>query len=100
MSTVIHQIVNANTYMDGNSLLGKAKEFKLPDLEFEFIEHKGLGLHGTVKLPAGLNAMEGEVIWDSFYPEVRVKAYNPYKNVQLMTRSKVLVFDSRGLATE
>ena len=100
MSTVIHQIVNANTYMDGNSLLGKAKEFKLPDLEFEFIEHKGLGLHGTVKLPAGLNAMEGEVIWDSFYPEVRAKAYNPYKNVQLMTRSNVQVFDSRGLAAE
>ena len=100
MSTVIHQIVNANTYMDGNSLLGKAKEFKLPDLEFEFIEHKGLGLHGTVKLPAGLNAMEGEVIWDSFYPEVRAKAYNPDKNVQLMTRSTVQVFDSRGLAAE
>ena len=100
MSTVIHQIVNANTYMDGNSLLGKAKEFKLPDLEFEFIEHKGLGLHGTVKLPAGLNAMEGEVIWDSFYPEVRAKAYNPYKNVQLMTRSNVQVFVSRGLAAE
>ncbi|PRI76986.1 phage major tail tube protein [Haemophilus influenzae] len=100
MSTAIHQIVNANTYMDGNSLLGKAKEFKLPDIEFEFIEHKGLGLHGTVELPAGLNAMEGEVIWGSFYPEVRAKAYNPYKNVQLMTRSNLQVFDSRGLAAE
>ena len=50
MSTAIHQIVNANVYMNGNSLLGKAKEFKLPDIEFEFIEHKGLGLHGTIKL--------------------------------------------------
>ena len=82
MSTAIHQIVNANVYMNGNSLLGKAKEFKLPDIEFEFI------------------AMEGEVIWDSFYPEVRVNAYNPYKNVQLMARSNVQVFDSRGLAAE
>ena len=26
MSTAIHQIVNANVYMNGNSLLGKAKE--------------------------------------------------------------------------
>ena len=86
--------------MDGNSLLGKAKEFKLPDLDFEFIEHKGLGLHGTVELPSGLNAMEGEVIWDSFYPEVRTRAYNPYKNVQLMARSNLQVFDSRGLAAE
>ncbi|WP_373100793.1 MULTISPECIES: phage major tail tube protein [Pasteurellaceae] len=100
MSTAINQIVNANVYIDGNSLLGKAKEFKLPDIEFEFIEHKGLGLHGTVKLPAGLNAMEGEVIWDSFYPEVRAKVYNPYKNVQLMARSNLQVFDSRGLVAE
>ena len=80
--------------------MGKAKEFKLPDLDFEFIEHKGLGLHGTVELPSGLNAMEGEVIWDSFYPEVRTRAYNPYKNVQLMARSNLQVFDSRGLAAE
>ncbi|MBF0752238.1 MULTISPECIES: phage major tail tube protein [unclassified Pasteurella] len=100
MSISINQIVNANVYINGNSLLGKAKEFKLPDLEFEFIEHKGLGLHGTIKLPTGLNAMEGEVIWDSFYPEVRVEAYNPYKNVQLMARSELQVFDARGLAAQ
>lgn len=100
MSVQINQIVNANVYMDGNSLLGKAKEFKLADLEFEFIEHKALGLHGTVKLPAGLNALEGEVVWDSFYPEVRAKAYNPYKNIQLMARSNLQVFDARGLAAE
>ncbi|MDD7568293.1 MAG: phage major tail tube protein [[Actinobacillus] rossii] len=100
MSVQINQIVNANIYMDGNSLLGKAKEFKLSDIEFEQIEHKGLGMHGTIKLPAGMNAIESEVIWDSFYPEVRAKAYNPYKNVQLMARSNLQVFDARGLAAE
>lgn len=100
MSVQINQIVNANVYIDGNSLLGKAKEVKLPDLEFEFIEHKNLGLHGTIKLPAGLNAIESEVIWDSFYPEVRAKIYNPYKNVQLMARSNLQVFDARGLVAE
>ncbi|MGQ0287229.1 phage major tail tube protein [Pasteurellaceae bacterium 22721_9_1] len=100
MSTTINQIVNANVYMDGNSLLGKAKEFKLPDIEFEQIEHKGLGLIGTIKLPAGMNALEGEVTWDSFYPEVRARAYNPFKNVQLMVRSNLQVFSSRGLEAE
>lgn len=100
MSVQINQIVNANIYMDGNSLLGKAKEFKLSDIEFEQIEHKGLGMHGTIKLPAGMNAIESEVIWDSFYPEVRAKAYNPYNNVQLMARSNLQVFDARGLAAE
>ncbi|MDH2927354.1 phage major tail tube protein [Lonepinella koalarum] len=100
MSVQINQIVNANVYMDGNSLLGKAKDFKLADIEFEEIEHKGLGLHGTIKLPAGMNAIEGEVTWDSFYPEVRAKAYNPYKNVQLQVRSNLQVFDARGLLVE
>lgn len=100
MSVQINQIVNANVYMDGNSLLGKAKEFKLPDIEFEMIEHKGLGLHGTIKLPAGMAALEGEVVWDSFYPEVRARAYNPYKNIQLQVRSNIQVFDARGLVAE
>lgn len=100
MSVAINQIINANVYMDGNSLLGKAKQFKLPDIEFEQIEHKGLGLVGTIKLPSGIAALEGEVTWDSFYPEVRAKAYNPMKNVQLMARSNLQVFDARGLVAE
>lgn len=100
MSVAINQIVNANVYINGNSLLGKAKEIKLPDIEFEQIEHKTLGLVGTIKLPAGLNALEGEVTWDSYYPEVRAQNYNPMKNIQLMVRSDVQVFNSMGLAAE
>ncbi|VEI47046.1 phage major tail tube protein [Actinobacillus equuli] len=48
MSIAINQIVNANVYINGNSLMGKAQEFKIPDIEFESIEHKGLGLVGTI----------------------------------------------------
>ncbi|KAA6209022.1 phage major tail tube protein [Avibacterium paragallinarum] len=100
MSTSINQIVNANVYFNGNSLLGKAKEIKVADIEFEQIEHKGLGLVATIKLPAGLNALEGEVTWDSFYPEVRVQNTNPFKHQQLMIRSNLQVFDAMGLAKE
>lgn len=100
MSIAINQIVNANVYMNGNSLLGKAKEFKIPDIEFEQIEHKGLGMVATIKLPSGLNAIEGEVTWDSFYPEVRAQNTNPFKNQQLMVRSNLQVFNAMGLAEE
>lgn len=100
MSISINQIVNANVYIDGNSQMGKAQEFKIPDIEFEMIEHKGLGLFGTIKLPSGANAIEAGVIWDSFYPEVRAKLYNPFKNIQLMCRSNLQVFDARGLSAE
>ena len=83
----IKVIYNANVYIDGNELLGKASEFKLPEFEFEQDEYKGLGLKGTVKLPMGVAALEGEITWNSFFPEVARKAANPYKAVQLMVRA-------------
>ena len=100
MSISINQIVNGNVYINGNSQMGRANEVKIPDVEFEKIQHKGLGLHGAIKLPAGTNPIEAEIAWDSFYPEVRAVMLNPYKNTQLMIRSNLQVFDSRGLAAE
>lgn len=100
MSISINQIVNANVYIDGNSQMGKAQEFKIPDIEFESIEHNGLGLFGKIKLPSGVNAIEGGVTWDSFYSEIRAKLYNPFKNIQLQCRSNLQVFDSQGLSRE
>ncbi len=100
MSVTINQITNANIYIDGNSLLGHAKEIKLPEIEIEMIEHKALGMVGTVELPGGVNALEGEITWDGFYPEVFAKAFNPFSNVQLMVRANVQVFNSQGLAAE
>ncbi len=82
MSISINQIVNGNVYINGNSQMGRANEVKIPDVEFEKISHKGLGLHGEIKLPAGTTALEAEITWDSFYPEVRALLLNPYKNSQ------------------
>ena len=47
--TAVTAIYNANVYIDGNNLLGKASEFKLPEVEFEQDEFKGLGIKGTIK---------------------------------------------------
>ncbi|AAU36698.1 phage major tail tube protein [[Mannheimia] succiniciproducens] len=100
MSIAINQIVNANVYIDGNSQIGKAQQIKIPDIEFEMVDHKGLGLFGTIKLPSGAKAIEGGVNWDSYYPEVRAKLYNPFKNFQLQCRSNLQVFNAQGLAAE
>lgn len=59
--SAINAIYNANVYIDGNSLLGNASEFKLPEFEFGQDEYTGLGLVGTIKLPNGVEALEGEV---------------------------------------
>ena len=46
----LNAIYNANVYVNGNSQLGRASEFKLPEIEIGMDEHKGLGMVGTIKL--------------------------------------------------
>lgn len=96
----IRAIFNANVYIDGNNHLGKASEFKLPDFEVTQDEFKGLGLFGTIKLPSGAEALEGEITWNSLYPEVAAKVYNPFRASQLMVRGNQQIHDSRGLVSE
>ena len=96
----INAIYNANVYIDGNNLLGKAAEFKLPEIEIGQDEYKALGMVGTIKLPNGVEALEGEITWNSLYPEVAAKANHPFKAAQLMVRSNLQTFDARGLAKE
>lgn len=100
MSVVINQVANANVYLNGNSYLGRAKSVKLPELEIEFSEHDNLGSIGKIKLPNKINALEGEIVWDGFYPDVAALAYNPFKSAQLMVRADVRVFNAAGMATE
>ena len=96
----INAIYNANVYLDGNNLLGKAGEFKLPEFEIGQDEYKALGMVGTIKLPNGVEALEGEITWNSFYPDVFTQVYSPFKAVQMMVRANVQVFNAAGLAQE
>ena len=98
--SAINTIFNANVYVNGNSQLGRASELKLPEIEISQDEYKGLGLVGTIKLPSGVEALEGEITWNSFYPDAFVQVYSPFKSVQLMVRANVQVFNASGLAEE
>lgn len=98
--TAINAIYNANVYVDGTSQLGRASEFKLPEIEIGTDEHKGLGMVGTIKLPSGVEALEGEITWNSFYPDVFAKIYSPFKAVQLMVRGNLQEFNAAGLNVE
>ena len=96
----INAIYNANVYLDGNNLLGKAGEFKLPEFEIGQDEYKALGMVGTIKLPNGVEALEGEITWNSLYPDVAAKANHPFQAAKLMVRSNLQTFDARGLVKE
>ena len=96
----INRIVNANVYADGNSLLGRAEEIKLPDIQAVMQEHKALGMVGKIELPAGFDKMEGEIKWNSLYEEAAALMANPFRAVQLMCRSNIETYGAQGRVDE
>lgn len=96
----VNRITNANIYVNGNSLLGKAEEIKLPDVTAIMQEHKALGMVGKIELPAGFEKLEGEIKWNSLYPDVAEMMANPFKTVQLQCRSNVETYNAQGRVEE
>ncbi len=92
----LNRVTNANIYVDGNCLLGKAEEITLPDITTVLSEHKALGMVGKIELPSGFEKMEGEIKWNSFYRDVWLKMNNPYSMVQLQVRSSVETYGAMG----
>lgn len=88
-NVLIHRITNANVYMDGANLLGRAEEIELPQVKVKMAEHKALGMVGTIRAFAGIEALEGKIKWASFYADVLKKAANPFKTVQLQVRGSL-----------
>lgn len=96
----INRITNANIYLDGNNLLGRATEIKLPDVSLIMQEHKALGMVGKIELPAGFDKLEGEIKWNSFYQDVMRKTANPWQAVALQCRSSIDCYNSQGKANQ
>ncbi|MOA16877.1 Phage tail tube protein FII [compost metagenome] len=85
----INRVTNANIYVDGISLLGRAEEVSLPTIKNKNAEHKALGMVGIVEYFAGIDKLEMKIKWNSFYTEVMKKAANPFEAVKLQIRSSI-----------
>ncbi|KVG24736.1 phage major tail tube protein [Burkholderia ubonensis] len=96
----INRITNANVYLSGNSMLGKAEEIKLPDIQAIMAEHKALGMIGKTELPSGLDKLEGEIKWNSLYADVARTMANPFKAVPLQCRSSIETYGAQGRVQE
>ena len=95
-SITLRRVTNAAVYINGNSLLGRAEEIKLPDITTLMTEHKALGMVGKLELPSGFDKLEGEIKWNSYYPEVAATMADPYSMVQLQCRSSVETWGAGG----
>lgn len=99
-SIIINKIVEANVYLNGNNQAGKATEVKFPSLQMDMQETDALGMAMTISLPGKLKELEGEITWNSVYPEVEELLLNPFNGVPLMLRSNLRRYASAGLVEE
>lgn len=96
MAVSVNRITNANIYLAGGSQLGKSEEIKLPDIAMKMVEHKALGMVGSIELPAGIDKMTGEIKWSSFYKDIMKQVADPYSFLSLMVRANVETFGAGG----
>ena len=96
----INRLTNANIYMDGNNLLGRAEEIQLPQIKHKMADHKALGMVGSAEFFAGIDKLESKIKWNALYPEVLKKAANPFKTIQLQARASLETYNSMGKLAE
>ena len=96
----INRITNGNVYANGNSLLGKVEDIKMPKVKFKMAAHKALGMVGEAEFFSGIEKLEGEIKWNSFYQDVWLLTVNPFVPVSLMVRTNVEKYDSSGRVSQ
>ena len=52
-----NQIINANVYIDGVNMLGRASEVDAPEIMSKMSDYKALGLIGSFELPVGFKLL-------------------------------------------
>jgi hypothetical protein len=96
----IKRLTNANVYVDGNSLLGKVDECKMPDVNIVMAEHKALGMQGKLEFPSGIDKLEATFKWNSLYSDVLTKVANPFKACEVQLRGSLETYGNGGRTAE
>ena len=95
----VSRITNANIYMDGASLLGRAEEVELAFPKAKMVDHKGLGMFGTGEFPAGIDKLEAKLKWISVYEEV-IANMSIFASHQFQIRASKEMYTSQGRTAE
>lgn len=93
---MIGKITNANAYLNGQSLVGKLDDIKMPEIEQAFEEYKAIGLVGEVEIPVGLKKMEAKLKWKAFYVADFLQMANFQQTQSIIVRGNQEEFDQLG----
>lgn len=96
----INKLTNANVYMNGTNLLGRAEEVQLPQIKHKTAEHKALGMIGSAEFFSGIDKMECKIKWNALYPEVFRACANPFNAAMLQVRASLETYNGTGRVSE
>lgn len=95
------QITNAEVYLRDNSLVGIAKSFKLPKIEWKTVDIETLGQVACYKAPTRtLESLTGSTTFQFLEPEITEQAYDPTKTLKFQLHQYVDVNGPDGLDLE
>ncbi len=100
MNLKANKVTNANIYLDGEGMLGRAEELTCPEVSPKMVDHKGLGMIGELELPAGLQKMSAKIKWNAIYPEVMKKTHNVFQSIRLQARASVETYEGNNRVAE
>lgn len=100
MDISVNRITNANIYMDGTGLLGRAEEIQVAQPHHRMVDHKALGMAGVAEFWAGVEKLEARIKWASLYPEVLAAAASPFVSHSFQVRGSLEQYTSQGRTAE
>jgi len=100
MDISVNRITNANLYIDGAGLLGRAEEIELTQPRHRMVDHKALGMAGTAEFWAGVDKLEAKIKWASLYPEALSVAAAPFTSHSFQVRGSLEQYTSQGRSAE
>lgn len=94
---VPEKINDANTYLDGNKMIGVAASVDLPEINMKTSTVQGMGINGEIDSPTiGLfESMEQNVQFNTLYSSA-ADMLSPLKTVNLTFRAAQQVYDKTG----
>ena len=96
----INKLTNANVYMNGTNLLGRAEEIQLPQIKHKMAEHKALGMVGSAEFFAGIDKLECKIKWNALYPNVLRTCANPFLAAMIQVRANLETYSGTGRVSE
>ena len=100
MDISVNRITNANIYIDGTGLLGRAEEIEASQPRHRMVDHKALGMAGTAEFWAGVEKLEARIKWASLYPEALSVAAAPFASHSFQVRGNLEQYTSQGRSAE